>query len=357
MNSDDRGCCDFYYGEDDAEVFHREFASSIPDTIIDGHNHCWLKEHLTITKEEYCLYKGYKPFTDFDYMEQFSLDEFYHCAGQAFPGKKARGTFFGLPFPMLNIEAMNRYIMQSAVEKGDGFYYIISQYEDAADAEHRFAFTGKKGFLGFKPYPDLARGAEGEPGLYDMLNRSFLEYADEHSLAVMLHVPGKKRLRNEALRRDLVDCVNRYRNVTFILAHVGRSFCYAEVEGSIAFLTEKDNVLFDTALINDPLVMEYLLRRVSSEAVIFGSDSPLAFARGKDICVNNQHYYVASKMVPWGLGPGEEGLLKPTFYIYEELRAILYAAKAVYGAKQEIHLENIFYKNSSRMLKKAGIEI
>jgi hypothetical protein len=355
---------DFSYTREDADLFKAEFASSLPDVIIDGHNHCWLREHLTIQKEEYGRYKTYKPFTDFDYTEQFSITEFYSCVQTVFPGKTVRGTFFGLPFPMLNIETMNRYIMDSATERGDGFYYIPGQFEDAWDAEHLFAFTGKRGFLGFKPYPDLAKGsmrsstaAGDEPCLYNMLNRSFLDYAEKHSLVIMLHVPGKKRLRNEILRKDLHECISRYKNIRFILAHVGRSFCYADVEGSIDFLTGFDNVFFDTALINDPLVMEYLLRHVSSGRVIFGSDSPLAFTRGKDICINNRHIYTSAKPVPWGLCPLGESLVSFTFYIYEELRAILYATKAVYGKNRDAHLENIFYNNSSIMLEKAGVKI
>jgi hypothetical protein len=355
----------FSYNREDAEIFKTEFASFLPDVIIDGHNHCWLKEHLTISKQDYGVYKAYKPFTDFDYMEQFSIDEFYYCVQTVFPAKTVRGIFFGLPFPMLNIGSMNRYVMDNAADRGNGFYYIPGQFEDAGNAEALFAFSGRRGFLGFKPYPDLAKGnpsdAESkisgdgdEPGLYDMLNRSFLEYAEKHSLVIMLHVPGKKRLRNETLRRDLRECIGRYKNTRFIFAHVGRSFCYADVEDSIDFLTGFDNVFFDTALVNDPLVMEYLLRRVSSERVIFGSDSPLAFARGKDICINNHHIYTAATPVPWGLCPPHRDLIPFTFYIYEELRAILYAAKAVYGKSRDTHLENIFYKNSAAMLKQAG---
>jgi hypothetical protein len=346
---------DFFFDQKDRNIFYEEFARRLPEKIIDAHNHIWLKTNLTISKEEYAVHKNYKPWTDFDFIEEFTIDDFERCVGFLFPDKDVTGIFFGLPFGMIDIEGCNRHVIESASLNHKGFYYIPGQFEDASTAEERFSLLSREGFLGLKPYPDLATGKNGETGLYDMLNRSFLEYADRHSLVIMLHIPGKERLRNGALRKDLWECVRTYRSAKFIIAHVGRSFCYSDVEGSIDFLTKEENVFFDTALINDPLVMEYLLRHTGSEKVIYGSDSPLAFTRGKDVCVNNKHYYVAPSGVPWGIGPISPSLLDLTFYVYEELRAILYASKAVYGAREQVHLQDIFFRNSAEMLQKAGI--
>lgn len=348
---------DFEYTEKDTAVFREEFAGRLPDRIIDCHNHAWPKECLVIPREEYAVHKRYKPWTDFDFMEEFTLADYERCAAAVFPGKKVLGAFFGLPFPQADRERSNAYILRDAPARGRGFYYMPGQHEDATEAESRFALRSRKGFIGLKPYPDLARVETGEVGLYDMLNRSFLEYANRHRLLVMLHVPGPRRLRDDRLRRDLTECVTAYPDAVFIIAHVGRAFCHADVVGSIDFLTAHDNVLFDMALVNDPLVLEYLFRRVPSERILYGSDSPLAFARGKDVCVNNRHYYVTGRTAPWGLGPGSEGLLDLTFFVYEELRAILYAAGAVYGRDEARHLENIFWNNMAAPLKRSGVDI
>ncbi len=113
---------------------------------------------------------------------------------------------------------------------------------------------------------------------------------------------------------------------------------------------------FDTALINDPLVLEYLMRKIDSAKILYGSDSPLAFHRGKDICINNKHYYVSDKITPWGLGPMDEKFIDLTFYVFEEIRAMLYATRAVYGNFEEKHLEKIFYLNALGLIKKREIE-
>lgn len=347
-----RGFC---YNEKDQDVFYREFDHRLPDRIIDGHVHSWKRECLNIEKVEYEIYKKYKPWTDFDLMEQLTIEEFNECAGKLFPERKYQGMFFGLPFPQVDRKRSNEYILENAGKYKAGFYYMPGQYEDAREAQECWKLLERPGFLGFKPYPDLAHVEEGEVGIYDMLNASFLEFAEENGLNIMLHIPGKERLRSEKTRRELEDITSRYQNIRFLMAHAGRSFCFFDIEGSIDFLVDKPNVWFDTALLNDPPVLEYLFRKVPSDRIVFGSDAPLAFTRGKDICVNHKHYYVAGDMVPWGLSAMTEGLLDLTFYIYEEIRAILYASKAVYGSGEREHLNRIFYGNSRRMQIERGL--
>ena len=57
------------------------------------------------------------------------------------------------------------------------------------------------------------------------------------------------------------------------------------------------------------------------------------------------------KSVPWGLGPIEGTLSAFTFYIYEEIRAMIYAAKLVYGNEARPILEQVFYQNAKRLLR------
>lgn len=344
----------FDYNNKDRELFHEEFDGRLPKKIIDGHIHSWSRECLCIGKEEYKVHKQYKPWTDFDLMEEFRMEEFCRYAEQIFPGKEYQGMFFGLPFPQIDRDKSNQYIMENAPEHHAGFYYMPGQYEDAYETQCRLGLLEWPGFLGFKPYPDLAYVANGEVGIFDMLNESFLEFAQENRLNIMLHIPGKGRLHSERTRDELQIITSKYHHVRFIMAHAGRSFCYHDIDGTIDFLVDKANVWFDTALLNDPLVLEYVFGKVSSDRILFGSDAPLAFTRGKDVSINNKHYYVAPGMAPWGLSAMQEGLLDLTFYIYEEIRAILYASKAVYGENEEEHLNRIFYGNARRMQIERG---
>ncbi len=346
---------DFEYSENDLAAFTNEFADRLPGKIIDNHVHLWTKDSLSIPRSDYAIYKTYKPWTDFDFIEEFTYEEFSGYSSQLFPNKKLFGVFLGLPFEQVHIDKVNQYILNLGREKGVGVFYIPSQYEDIRKTQEKLDLLNTKGFLGFKPYPDLVSVQNREASIFDMLNESVLTFAQENSLTVLLHIPRKNRLNSEDNRKELVKLVEKYDRVDFVLAHVGRAFCFCDVENNIEFLAGYDNVFFDTALINSPTVLEYLFKKVDSKKIIFGSDAPLAYCRGKDVCINNKHYYVSKTNAPWGLSSINEDLLDLTFYIYEEIRALLYASSVVYGSNEQKHIENICFNNMSRLLKKAGV--
>lgn len=341
---------DFEYRESDFRIFQSEFSERLPEKIYDSHVHLWAKSNLNISKAEYSTYKVYKPWTDFDYMEEFLYEDYCLYASQAFPGKILMPMAFGSPFPQIDRDRTNDYIIETASLHNMPFYYIPGQYEDMYETERNRNLLKMKGFLGLKPYPDIPVVEGREVSFYDMLNRSALEYADEHGLYIILHIPRKGRLHSQENRRELIECITHYKNARFIIAHVGRAFTYYDVEGLIDFLFPYDNVLFDTALINSETVLTYLLKKADTSGILFGSDAPLAFSRGKDVTINNRHYYVSETQVPWGLSYGSDPLKEFTFYIYEEIRAMLYASREVFGKSERTILEKIFYKNAKSIL-------
>lgn len=346
---------DFNYRDSDRSIYNKEFKNRIPDCIIDSHVHLWAKDNLNISKDEYKIYKEYKPWTDFDYMEEFLYEDYTYCANVTFEGKVVKPFVFGSPFPQIDRDRTNKYIIDVAKKQRIPFFYIPGQYENLFETNEKLQLMKTYGFLGLKPYPDIPVVQNREVGIYDMLNRSALEFADKNELYIILHLPRQKRLWSEDNRKELLECLSEYPNARFIIAHVGRAFTYYDAEGVIDFLFPYENVLFDTALINSETVLEYLVRNISPSRILFGSDAPLAYSRGKDVTINNKHYYVAEKTVPWGLGPIKKGCVNFTFYIYEEIRALLYATKAVFGNKEENALELIMCENAKKIMKNRGV--
>ncbi len=55
---------DFNYSESDLNQYKNEFLNRLPDKVIDNHVHLWPKSTLSITEDEYSIYKSYKPWTD-----------------------------------------------------------------------------------------------------------------------------------------------------------------------------------------------------------------------------------------------------------------------------------------------------
>lgn len=341
---------DFQYRESDKKIFEEELREYLPDQIYDSHVHLWAKENLRIPKEEYAAHKVYKPWTDFDCIEEFLYEDYQFCAKAAFPGIELLPMVFGSPFPQIDRDLTNAYVAVVSKDHSVPYYYIPGQQEDLSKTEEMLHLTRQTPFLGLKPYPDIPVVEGREVSIYDMLNPSALRYADEHGLTVILHLPRKGRLHSEENRRELLECITQYPKIRFVMAHVGRAFTYYDVEGLIDFLLPYENVWFDTALINSETVLTYLFQKADASRILFGSDAPLAFMRGKDITVNNRHYYVSEERVPWGLGPAEGTWPEFTFYIYEEIRALIYGAKMVYGDKARQILNKVFYQNASRFL-------
>ena len=78
----------------------------------------------------------------------------------------------------------------------------------------------------------------------------------------------------------------------------------------------------------------------------------MGLAKGKDVCINNNHYYVTNKSYKWGLVPSDPKSVNFTLYAYEEIRSLLYAINNVKSTKAEECLNKIFYENFENLRNK-----
>ena len=106
-------------------------------------------------------------------------------------------------------------------------------------------------------------------------------------------------------------------------------------------------------------MLEAVVGALGPDRCLFGSDMPILRMRMKRICEDGMYINV----VPKGLygdvsddknmreieGPEAEEL---TFFMYEELLALKRAAECTELTRDD--LENVFYRNSRRVLSKAG---
>lgn len=344
----------FQFTPKDRQMFEEEFASRLPQRMLDNHIHVWTKQCLNIPKSEYAIHKQYKPWTDYDFIEEFTIEECQSCLSVLFPGKQMDMTCFGLPFPQVDRNRSNAYVLEHATQQKIGFYYMPGQTEDMEATQEEKHLLENPFFLGLKPYPDLVAGGGAHASIYDMLNHSALCFAHEHQLCVVLHIPRKNRIQDPDNQRELEEIARNYPNIRLVIAHVGRAFSYCDVVGAIDFLKKYDHVYFDTAFVDDGDVLEYLMRLVEPDKIIYGCDAPLAFTRGRDVTINNHHYYVCDHPVPWGIAPLNPSFVDLTFYAYEQIRATLQASHRVYGHSEKDALEMIFRGSALAALGKKG---
>ena len=100
-------------------------------------------------------------------------------------------------------------------------------------------------------------------------------------------------------------------------------------------------------MINNFSVNKTLIKILGSEKILFGSDLIIALLKGKNIEINNHHYFVTKEPKLWSLSSSTMNL-DFTYFIYEIIRAIKLATEELNLNKNQI--QNIFYSNINAMV-------
>jgi len=336
--------------DEDLKIFKEEFSEFLPVEIIDSHVHLWKRSFFKESISENRLEQS--PALDPDIIDGFIFEDFKNITEKIFPGKKCSGLFFGLPMKEANLDETNEYI--SDVCKKNGSYGLFNPRPDLKEIPENF-FESK--FIGFKPYPDLVdfktpkdfSKLDIDVSIFDFISKKVLEFSHEYGLILLIHIPRKDRLNDRRNVEEIKAIGKKYPNIKIVLAHAGRSYCYSDIKDSIKYLKEIKNLYVDTAMINSFSVNKVLVDELGADRILYGSDLPVAIFKGKNIDINNKHYFVTKSPKAWSLSSTDMKLDNFTFFIYEIIRAIRVAAKSLSLSKESI--ENIFYLNAKRLIE------
>jgi predicted TIM-barrel fold metal-dependent hydrolase len=327
----------------DLKIFMEEFNDFLPDNIYDFHVHMWKKEFI---KEEISKERERQiTFFDPDIISGFKIEDFKKITKKIFPGKKCNGLFFGLPMKEINISENNSYIAE--INKDNNSYGLFVPEPDLKEIPEDF-FDNR--FIGFKPYPDLARSSKinDDISIFDFISDAVLEFCHEYGLILLIHLPRERRLNDERNIEEIKAIGKRYPKIKIILAHAGRSYCYYDIKNSIKYLKGLKNLYVDTSMINEFSVNQVLMKELGPEKILFGSDLSLAVLKGKNIDINNKHYFITSEPRTWSLSSSQIALDDFTLFIYEMIRALRIASKNLKLGNRDI--DNIFYSNANRLI-------
>lgn len=339
----------FKYYNKDKEIFKKELKKYLPSKIIDAHVHLGHEDQIHFGKN-ITDRKKIQPYLSMDTLWNFGYKKFLEITKYIFPNIEYDGLFFGVPIKEFNIKKTNDMIKEEVISKGGKALFIPTPDDDERLIEQKIL---KDNFIGLKPYPDLAIGLDYDNqdnvSIFDFLTEKHLNVANKYRLIVLLHIPKTRRLNDRQNLKDILNICSSFPNISLILAHAGRSYCLSDIVNCLKKLSTLKNLYIDTAMINNWEVMEFLLENFDHEKIIYGSDLPIAILRGKNVCINNNHYFVTSTPFPWSLSNEnlkEEDL---TFFIYEEIREII---KALLKTKMDHQvLNNIFYRNIENIIK------
>jgi hypothetical protein len=192
--------------------------------------------------------------------------------------------------------------------------------------------------------------AYGAVGVDDMLGEQEMALADELGLVVLLHVPGRDRLADPGVQRDIQRLAQRFPNASLVLAHCGRCYLPDEMRSAIGSIASLKNVVLDTAMVMDPLVIQIALERIGPGRVVFGTDLPFAAMRGRRVYAMDHWVDVVLEGYPPSGYRVASDQIRATFMAYEIVLAIRRAAEMVGLSSRE--MSRIFWDNGMALLNR-----
>ena len=329
----------------DREVYRTELAPWLPRRMLDAHVHVF---------ERACFPDGYKFDPKNLYVKfggEHPIGLCLETARALLPDVEYGLLCFGTPDAVVDREAAARYSASVADNERVFSLALVSPKDPIQDVER---WVRQYGLLGYKPYHCLAKPSRGgEVSIPDMLTDAQMRLADALGLVVMFHIPRARRLADPDNQREMVRLARRYPNARIIFAHIGRAYYMQNVAGNLDGIAACPNAYVDIAMVNHPGVLEYAFRHFPRERILFGSDAPVAWLRGKSVEVNNQYAYLTGEDYRIGtMIYDAEHAVEFTFFFYEMLRGIKEAADRAGLTRSE--LEGLFHGNAHALLRDAA---
>jgi predicted TIM-barrel fold metal-dependent hydrolase len=330
------------FNENDRQIYEDEFRDWLPDKFFDSHVHIFDESNYMAgyelpTKSCYRKFDG-----------TFTLEQCLEIMRVVLPDQEFSVNCFGSPDAEADLDAAAFYTGSISDNEHVFGMAMVSPKDNIDDVKRRIE---ENNLVGYKPYLNFVDWKEiKDITIEDMITEEQMIYADEKGLAITLHIPRPGRLADSVNQKQMIDICNKYPNVKIIFAHIGRAYYMSNVIGFLDGISNCENAYIDTAMVNHPGVLEYAFNNFSRERIVFGSDAPIAFLRGKSVEINNQYAYLMGENYAIGSTIYDaDNVVQFTTFFYEQLRGIKEAAIKAGLSRKE--LENFFYNNIYNLLK------
>jgi len=324
----------------DRRIYEEEIAPWLPPVVFDAHVHVSLPENEgTLSPERK------QEMWAAEVAVSQTWDELRANYAAMFPDREVRSLAFGNPYREAATELDNAYVLAGCRDT-DSFALAVTRPQWPGDA---IAEMMSEGFVGIKPYPDLAPCGAANASVYDFVPRSQLAVLDSLGGVMMLHLPRPGRLADSDNIREVMGIRRDYPSIRMILAHVGRAYCLPTAMAGLPYLADDAGLYFDISANLNADVFEYALKTVGPERLLFGSDLPITKMRGVREHVDDRYINYTDGPYSWNTNrksPEQEA--DYTFYLYEELRALIAAVGRAGMGKAE--LDQMLYGNAAELL-------
>lgn len=329
-------------GEVDRLIYESEIAPWLPPEIIDIHTHIGLRENCgPISRDRqaqnWALEVGL-------WQSWTQLRETY---ASLFPRQRVSALVFGTVLPEADFTSENAYVMDGARDTRNKAWALFATRPEWSARMIEDAMSS--GFLGIKPYPDLAPQATTEVSICDFVPRDHLKILNEFGGILMLHLPRKARIADPDNIRELLEIAESYPSIKLIVAHIGRAYCLPTAKKGLPPLVDAKGIYFDTAANVNPEVFQYALEIVGPDRILFGSDLPIMLMRGTREHDGEKYANFTNGSYSWNTNRrSSEEEAGYTYFIYEELRALIRACEATGYGKDTFR--KIMYANARDLL-------
>ena len=333
----------------DKKIYEEQISEFLPKKLFDIHVHVWKDEYRYIPAG---TPKRWPSFVAKD----SSIEDLQETYKIFFPDKDVKALIFATTSHDKNsLAQMNKYVEESAKKVDFPALYFSHPKQDVKELESEIL---KGGFLGVKSYLSLAD--KPNPGknarIFDFFPREQLKLLDDMGAIVMCHISKDLRFRDPENLADLKEISQNYKNLKFIVAHIGRAYVKSDLGNALEYLQDCDNLLYDFCANTSDYVMEKALASVGSKRMFFGSDLPILRMRTRRIDENGFYINLVPPKIygepgqdPHMREVSEEEAKNLTYFMYEEILAMKRATERLNSSREEI--ENMFYNNADNLIK------
>jgi len=324
------------------EVYEKELSQWLPPKIIDCHVHVKLQEHAGPVSP-----KRKEAMWALEVGSSQSWEQLRSNTQTLFPRQDVTCLTFGGVYREVNTDLSNDYVLSGAKDPRNKAMALYVTRPEWSTAKLELAMD--QGFLGIKPYSDLALKDSIEVSIYDFLPKDHLKLMNDRGGIVMLHLPRAKRIGDPENTKELLEIAEAYPSIRLIVAHIGRAYCLPTAEKGLPYFADVPGVLFDTAANLNADVFEYALKIVGPDRILYGSDLPIMLMRGVREHVGDKYINYTDGPYSWNTNrKSPEDEAKYTYYLYEEMKALIEAVRRCGGGKDT--LNKILYTNSAKLL-------
>lgn len=308
-----------------------------PQEIIDIHNHT-ASENEMLTLHP-CFYNDLvSTFPYFNISEHKKIDQ--QLWGSS---KRVKHACFTFPFEGVEINLANNYVLSHSSEILIPFYTIDSSRNSFDNLASTSEWKGVKAYA-------RQRSPEATT-ISQFYTRDALKVINQRGLPIILHLP------NDLVydHNELKELLSNFREVKFIIAHMGFPDPNAMVDYQKALISLKnENLFFDTSWSNDTEAIRSVIEILGPDKLLYGSDQPLNLIRvtvvnhptlGPRVAVGYHYHWADSQEQEFYRNELKIQTEDLTTMHFQSIEAIMQATQ------DRDEIKNIFRDNAARILK------